>query len=102
MRSKAQQRALRTDSEALEVPTLLWQLYNITGLNSTEWNIGLDGIAYSFSVLSLWWQSEANDQSLGWVPPPQTSVNFALANATALYGQLITWSSYKDPDSTFS
>jgi hypothetical protein len=86
-----------TQVEALELPTLLSQLYNITGLNSDTWNSGLNGIAYSFSLLSDWWQSEANGQSHGWVPPPQTSLNFALANATELYGQLTTWSSYRNP-----
>jgi len=82
---------------AQELPTFLWQLYNITGLNSDVWNIGLNGIAYSFSLLSDWWNSEANDQSSGWVPSVQTCLNFALGNATALYGQLTAWSSYRNP-----
>lgn len=84
--------------EVLELPTLLWQLYNITGLNSDTYNIGLSGIAYSFSLLSAWWREEASGLPHGWVPPPQTSLNLALVNATALYGQLTTWSSYQDPE----
>ena len=92
----------RPDSAALDVPILLWQLYNLTGLNSNRWNIGLNGIAYSFSLLSAWWQAGAYGQSPGWFPPPQTSLSFALGNATELYGQLTAWSSYRNPDSVFS
>jgi hypothetical protein len=83
--------------DRLELPTLLMQLHNITGLNSNIYNIGLNGIAYSFSLLSDWWQGEASGQSPSWDPSPQTSLNFALANATALYTQLTTWSSYRNP-----
>jgi hypothetical protein len=83
--------------DRLELPTLLMQLYNMTGLNSNIYNIGLNGIAYSFSLLSDWWGDEASGQSHSWEPSLQTSLNFALANATALYGQLTTWSSYRNP-----
>jgi hypothetical protein len=77
----------------LEVFQLMGQLYYIIGADKIiepPPASGLLAIAENFQSLSTWWGGYN-------APPPETSLNLALANATELYFQLTTWTNYTTP-----
>jgi hypothetical protein len=78
---------------------LINQLFNVIGIATHQPSSGLRGIAWSFSRMSEYWYDQATNQNVDWLPTPQVSLNFALANATELYASLAAWSSFNsNPD----
>jgi len=79
----------------LEDFQVLGQLYDILGIDQISGRAyatsGLLAIGYNFLNLGNWWG--------GYIaPPPETSLTWALANATALYLRLTTWTNYTTPN----
>jgi hypothetical protein len=77
-------------------PLLINQLFNVIGIDkeTQQPSTGLRGIAWSFSRMSEYWYGKASNQNVNWLPTPQVSLNFALANATELYASLVAWSNF--------
>lgn len=75
---------------------LINQLFNVIGIDkeTQQPSSGLRGIAWNFFRMSECWDEQANNQNVDWLPTPQVSLNFALANATELYASLAAWSNF--------
>lgn len=80
---------------------LLWELYYILGadqITRAENLSRLRGIANSFSFLSSYWRSEyyfiltnGRQKIPSYLPKPETALDWALGNATALHQALTEW-----------
>lgn len=85
----------KTSEEILnETPQFLWELYdlfNISQLSEIENLSQMNGIAYSFKILSFYWSGTT------WTPPLQTIVNWVQRNNTAFHQRLIQWEEYRNP-----
>jgi hypothetical protein len=75
---------------------LINQLFTVIGIDKETQlpSSGLRGIAWSFSRMSDYWHDLATNQRVDWLPTPQVSLNFALANATELYATMSAWSNF--------
>lgn len=77
-------------------PLLINRLFSVIGIDkeTQDPSSGLRGIAWSFVRMSEYWYDQASNQNVHWLPTPQVSLNFALANATELYASLAAWSNF--------
>jgi hypothetical protein len=85
-----------------ETPAFLWALYDVLGLSQIgeedERNSGLLGLGWCFRELGFYWDAESHygrEGMPGYLPPPQTVLDWIAANATALHAQVTQWENYR-------
>lgn len=89
-----------------ETPTFLWELYYLLGIDQNEHetlpNSKLDGLAWCFHLLeSYWWAEYGRSNIPTYRTHPQTALEWAVGNATALHQELIQWDKYHPPPGHF-
>jgi len=77
-------------------PPLINQTFAVIGVDKETQSpdSGLRGIAWNFIEMSTYWYSQEGNQGTNWLPTPQVSLSFALANATELYVTMSAWGNF--------
>lgn len=98
------------DAEILnETPTFIWELYHVLGIDQYEQETTpkskLHGLAWCFQELAYYWEAEyayGRSNIPTYLTHPQTALEWAVGNATALHQELIQWGKYHPTPMDFS
>lgn len=84
-----------------ETPTFMWELYYLLGIDQvgheTSPKSKLEGLAWCFRELADYWKAEysyGRSNIPTYLTHPQTALEWALGNATALHQELLRWDKY--------
>lgn len=86
-----------------EAPAFLWKLYYVLGIDqvvSEQPKSKMEGVSWCFNELESYWYAESyygRDNLPKYLTLPQTALEWAVGNATALHEELIRWDEYHTP-----
>lgn len=86
-----------------ETPAFLWELYYVLGVDQVvngQPKSKMEGLSWCFNELESYWYAESY-YGRGNLPKyltlPQTALEWAVGNATALHQELVQWDKYHTP-----